>query len=176
MGRLERFPTGWILLLVAAFLLAACGDPTRRSEIGPTIDALSFEPPARPRGAAEEGPRAGGPPARPRPEVFLARGAAALAPRPPGVQRTPDGVQINLDGADVKEAVRVVLLSTTEGEDKPLKYPATFATADAVILTKMDLAEPVGFDRVSAEANIRAVNPLAPIIATSARSAAGLQE
>ncbi|MEJ5232176.1 MAG: type II secretion system secretin GspD [Geminicoccaceae bacterium] len=109
MGRLERFPTGWILLLVAAFLLAACGDPTLRSEIGPTIDALSFEPPARPRGAAEEGPRVGGPPARPRPEVFLARGAAALAPRPPGVQRTPDGVQINLDGADVKEAVRVVL-------------------------------------------------------------------
>jgi len=72
--------------------------------------------------------------------------------------------------------VRVVLLSTTEGEDKPLKYPATFATADAVILTKMDLAEPVGFDRVSAETNIRAVNPLAPIIATSARSEAGLQE
>ncbi|WP_322821391.1 hydrogenase nickel incorporation protein HypB [Chloroflexus sp.] len=79
-------------------------------------------------------------------------------------------------GYDLGEAVRVVLLSTTEGEDKPLKYPATFATADAVILTKMDLAEPVGFDRVSAENNIRAVNPLAPIIATSARSEAGLQE
>lgn len=77
---------------------------------------------------------------------------------------------------DLGEAVRVVLLSTTEGEDKPLKYPATFATADAVILTKMDLAEPVGFDRVSAETNIRAVNPLAPIIATSARSEAGLHE
>ncbi len=79
-------------------------------------------------------------------------------------------------GYDLGEAARVVLLSTTEGEDKPLKYPATFATADAILLTKMDLAGPVGFDRAMAEENIRAVNPLAPIIATSARSETGLQE
>jgi len=45
-----------------------------------------------------------------------------------------------------------------------------------VLLTKMDLAGPVGFDRAMAEENIRAVNPLAPIIATSARSETGLQE
>jgi hydrogenase nickel incorporation protein HypB len=79
-------------------------------------------------------------------------------------------------GYDLGEAARVVLLSTTEGEDKPLKYPSTFATADAVLLTKMDLAEPVGFDRTAAEENIRAVNPQAPIIATSARRADGLDE
>lgn len=79
-------------------------------------------------------------------------------------------------GYDLGEATRVVLLSTTEGEDKPLKYPSTFATADAVLLTKMDLAEPAGFDRAQAEANIRAVNPLAPIIATSARREGGLDE
>lgn len=79
-------------------------------------------------------------------------------------------------GYDLGEATRVVLLSTTEGEDKPLKYPSTFATADAVLLTKMDLAEPVGFDRAQAEANIRSVNPLAPIIATSARREGGLAE
>lgn len=79
-------------------------------------------------------------------------------------------------GYDLGEATRVVLLSTTEGEDKPLKYPSTFATADAVLLTKMDLADPVGFDRAQAEANIRAVNPLAPIIATSARREGGLNE
>ncbi len=79
-------------------------------------------------------------------------------------------------GYDLGEAARVVLLSTTEGEDKPLKYPATFATADAVLLTKMDLAGPVEFDQELAEANIRAINPRAPIIATSARRAGGLEE
>ncbi|MGB9738306.1 hydrogenase nickel incorporation protein HypB [Chloroflexus sp.] len=79
-------------------------------------------------------------------------------------------------GYDLGEAARVVLLSTTEGEDKPLKYPSTFATADAVLLTKMDLAGPVGFDRATAEENIRAVNPQAPIIATSAHRADGLDE
>jgi len=109
MGRLVRPRAGYALVLAGLFALAGCGDPTLRSEIGPTIDALSFEPPARPRGAVAEAPRAGGTETRPRPEVFPARGAVVLAPRPPGVQRTPDGVQVNLDGAEVKEAVRVVL-------------------------------------------------------------------
>jgi general secretion pathway protein D len=109
MGRLVRPRAGYALLLAGLFALAGCGDPTLRSEIGPTIDALSFEPPARPRAAPGDGQRTGAPQGRPRPEVFLARGAVALAPRPPGVQRTPDGVQVNLDGAEVKEAVRVVL-------------------------------------------------------------------
>ena len=109
MGRLVRRRAGYALLLAGLFALAGCGDPTLRSEIGPTIDALSFEPPARSRATAGDGQRTGAPQGRPRPEVFLARGAVALVPRPPGVQRTPDGVQVNLDGAEVKEAVRVVL-------------------------------------------------------------------
>jgi general secretion pathway protein D len=109
MGRLARPRAGYALVLAGLFALAGCGDPTLRSEIGPTIDALSFEPPARSRAAAVETRGTATPQGRPRPELFLARGAVAAVPRPPGVQRTPDGVQVNLDGAEVKEAVRVVL-------------------------------------------------------------------
>src|SRR5262245_39081034 len=48
---------------------------------------------------------------------------------------------------DLGEDSRVVLLSVTEGEDKPLKYPVIFERADIVVISKIDLAEPVGFDR-----------------------------
>ena len=60
---------------------------------------------------------------------------------------------------DLGETVRVVLLSVTEGEDKPLKYPAAFQTAQVVVVSKMDLAEAAGFDREAALANIRRVAP-----------------
>jgi len=109
MGRLVRRRAGYALLLAGLFALAGCGDPTLRSEIGPAIDALSFEPPARSRAAAVEAQRTTTAEGRPRPELFLARGAGGPAPRAPGFQRSPDGVQVNLDGADVKEAVRIVL-------------------------------------------------------------------
>lgn len=77
---------------------------------------------------------------------------------------------------DLGEAVRVVLLSATEGEDKPLKYPKLFHTADVVVLTKMDLEGPCEFDRARAEENIRAIRPGIPILATSARREWGLEE
>ncbi len=48
---------------------------------------------------------------------------------------------------DLGEDLRLVLLSVTEGEDKPLKYPTIFNTADVAIITKIDLADAVGFDR-----------------------------
>ncbi|MEM9665996.1 MAG: hydrogenase nickel incorporation protein HypB [Bacteroidota bacterium] len=75
---------------------------------------------------------------------------------------------------DLGEAVRVVLLSTTEGEDKPLKYPTIFNTADAAVLTKMDLAEILGFDRAAAVSSIEAVRPGLPLLDTSVRGAPGL--
>lgn len=78
-------------------------------------------------------------------------------------------------GYDLGEAARVVLLATTEGEDKPLKYPGAFISADCVVVTKIDLAEAVEFDRQAAEHNINAVHPGIPIIYTSARSGAGLE-
>src|SRR6185436_2386645 len=48
---------------------------------------------------------------------------------------------------DLGEELRIVLMSVTEGEDKPLKYPTIFNAADLAVITKMDLAEAVGFDR-----------------------------
>lgn len=75
---------------------------------------------------------------------------------------------------DLGEACRVVLLSTTEGEDKPLKYPPIFNGADIVVLTKIDIAEAVGFDREKALENIRSVAPAARIIEVSARTGEGM--
>ena len=46
---------------------------------------------------------------------------------------------------DLGEKIRVALLSVTEGEDKPLKYPTLFNSADAAVITKMDIAEPVSY-------------------------------
>src|SRR5258706_7270369 len=60
---------------------------------------------------------------------------------------------------DLGEALRLVLLSTTEGEDKPLKYPTIFNTADVAVLTKMDLAEAVEFDQAAADGAIQRVGP-----------------
>lgn len=75
---------------------------------------------------------------------------------------------------DLGEKVRVVLLSVTEGEDKPLKYPVIFREADLVLVTKTDLAAAVGFDRDAALANIRQVAPRAAILDVSAKTGAGL--
>jgi len=75
---------------------------------------------------------------------------------------------------DLGESLRVVLVSTTEGEDKPLKYAPIFHGADLVLITKIDLAEVVGFDRAAAHAAIARVAPHARVLETSARSGAGL--
>lgn len=75
---------------------------------------------------------------------------------------------------DLGEARRVVLLSVTEGEDKPLKYPPVFASADVVVVTKIDLAAATGFDRAGAIANIRHMAPKARILELSARTGEGL--
>ena len=75
---------------------------------------------------------------------------------------------------DLGEALRVVLMSVTEGEDKPLKYPPMFHSADVAVITKIDLAEAVEFDRGGAYDNIRAVNPSLTILETSARRGDGL--
>lgn len=76
---------------------------------------------------------------------------------------------------DLGEHRRLVLLAVGEGEDKPLKYPATFHSADGVVISKSDLAEAVGFARDQALANIRAVAPAARVVEVSARSGAGLE-
>ena len=77
---------------------------------------------------------------------------------------------------DLGEQVRVVLLACTEGEDKPLKYPPIFKSADLVLLTKVDLADAIGFSRRTAVENIRRIAPQARLIELSARSGEGLPE
>ncbi len=77
---------------------------------------------------------------------------------------------------DLGERVRVALLSVTEGEDKPLKYPTLFNSADAAVVTKMDIAEAVGFDREAALTNIREIRPDIRIFETSAKTGAGMGE
>jgi len=77
---------------------------------------------------------------------------------------------------DVGENLRVVLLSVTEGEDKPLKYPTIFNSADAAIITKMDLAETVEFDWDAVAKNIDAVRPRMPILGVSTKTGAGMSD
>jgi len=77
---------------------------------------------------------------------------------------------------DLGENLRLVLLSVTEGEDKPLKYPTIFNSADVAVITKMDLAEAVEFDEVSVRANIQAVRPGMRCYTVSAKAGAGMQE
>jgi hydrogenase nickel incorporation protein HypB len=75
---------------------------------------------------------------------------------------------------DLGEDLRLVLFSVTEGEDKPLKYPTIFNTADVAVITKTDLAGAVGFDTGAAHANIYAVRPNMPILHVSSRTGAGM--
>lgn len=75
---------------------------------------------------------------------------------------------------DLGEQLRVTLLSVTEGEDKPLKYPDIFQNADLVILTKTDLVPYLGTDMALLEANVRRVAPKARILHTGARTGAGM--
>jgi hydrogenase nickel incorporation protein HypB len=77
---------------------------------------------------------------------------------------------------DLGENIRVVLLSVTEGEDKPLKYPVLFNSSDVAILTKYDIAEAVEFDETSTLANINQIVPGMPIFKTSAKTGLGLAE
>jgi hydrogenase nickel incorporation protein HypB len=75
---------------------------------------------------------------------------------------------------DLGEDLRAVLMSVTEGEDKPLKYPTIFNTADLAIITKTDLAEAVEFDWGAARANIESVRPGMEVLAVSAKRAEGM--
>lgn len=77
---------------------------------------------------------------------------------------------------DLGEDLRFVLLSVTEGEDKPLKYPTIFNSADVAVITKMDLAGAVDFDDVAASRNIHAVRPGMHILKVSSKSGAGMNE
>ncbi|HSY81640.1 MAG TPA: hydrogenase nickel incorporation protein HypB [Gemmatimonadaceae bacterium] len=77
---------------------------------------------------------------------------------------------------DLGEHLRCVILSVTEGEDKPLKYPTIFNTADVAVITKIDLALAVEFDREAIERNVQAVRPGMRTLAVSAKTGEGMGE
>jgi len=76
---------------------------------------------------------------------------------------------------DLGEDIRVVLLSTTEGEDKPLKYPPMFHSAQVAIVTKSDLAAAAGFNRDQALANLHKVSHHARVFELSAKTGEGMK-
>lgn len=76
---------------------------------------------------------------------------------------------------DLGEDLRVVLLSTTEGEDKPLKYPPIFHSANVAVVTKNDLASATGFDREQALANLHRVSHHAEVFELSAKTGDGMK-
>jgi hydrogenase nickel incorporation protein HypB len=75
---------------------------------------------------------------------------------------------------DLGEKARVVVLSVTEGDDKPLKYPHMFRTAQLMVTTKMDLAPYVDFDVERAEAHARSINPSIQCLRVSSTTGEGL--
>jgi hydrogenase nickel incorporation protein HypB len=77
---------------------------------------------------------------------------------------------------DLGEQAKIVLLSVTEGEDKPLKYPSIFHKSALLILTKIDLLPYVPFDIEAAKANARQVNPAIEILEVSCSTGQGMQE
>lgn len=76
---------------------------------------------------------------------------------------------------DLGENLRAVLMSVTEGEDKPLKYPTIFNTADLAVITKTDLAQAVEFDWAAAKRNIGSVRPGMKVIEVSSKTGEGME-
>ena len=77
---------------------------------------------------------------------------------------------------DLGEDLRVVLLSVTEGEDKPLKYPPMFQSASATIVSKIDLAPACDYNHEVARKNLEQLAPAAPIFELSAKTGQGMEE
>ncbi len=77
---------------------------------------------------------------------------------------------------DLGENLRLVLISVTEGEDKPLKYPTIFNSADVAVVTKTDLAEAVEFDWHAIGGNIQAVRPGMQVLKVSAKTGEGMAD
>ena len=77
---------------------------------------------------------------------------------------------------DIGEHAKIAVLSVTEGEDKPIKYPLLFREARAVLLTKVDLLPHLTFDIEACVGHVKRVNPDVPILMVSSRSGEGMEE
>jgi hydrogenase nickel incorporation protein HypB len=86
------------------------------------------------------------------------------------------GNMISPPSCDLGEDLRIVLVSVTEGEDMPLKYPAIFAGADVAVVTKMDLADAVEFNGARLHANLQKIHPGLPVFEVSAKTGWGMRD
>jgi hydrogenase nickel incorporation protein HypB len=77
---------------------------------------------------------------------------------------------------DLGEDFKVALLSVTEGDDKPFKYPAIFARAEVTVVTKIDLLPHVSFDLAAVREQLASLNPVGTVVLTSARTGEGISE
>ena len=107
--------------------------------------------------------------------TMLARAMAALAPAPGSVMVVENVGNLVCPALfDLGEAARVVVMSVTEGADKPLKYPHMFRTADLVLLNKVDLLPYVDFDVAACVAAARRARPGVEVLEVSATRGDGL--
>lgn len=108
---------------------------------------------------------------------MIARAVDALDPQPGSLLMIENvGNLVCPAMFDLGEHMKVAIISTTEGEDKPLKYPHMFRAAGAVVINKMDLAPYVDFDQERCTENIRSVNPDAEVIPLSAKTGESLTQ
>jgi hydrogenase nickel incorporation protein HypB len=106
---------------------------------------------------------------------MIARGLDALAPTDGGIVMIENvGNLVCPAMFDLGERAKVAILSVTEGDDKPLKYPHMFRASSLMVLNKIDLLPHVDFEVDAAIANARQVNPAIDVICVSARSGEGL--
>ena len=107
--------------------------------------------------------------------AMLARGLAELAPAPGSLVFVENVGNLVCPALfDLGERRKVVVISVTEGDDKPLKYPHMFAAADLVVVNKTDLLPYVDFDVDRCRADLRSLNPRAAVLALSARTGEGM--
>lgn len=108
---------------------------------------------------------------------MVARGAEALNPASGSILMIENVGNLVCPALfDLGEHRRVAILSVTEGDDKPVKYPHMFRAADMVLINKIDLLPYVDFDLNRARANVRAVNADALVLHISSRTGEGLEE
>jgi len=107
--------------------------------------------------------------------TMVADAVAELGPTEDGVLFIENvGNLVCPAGFDLGEAAKVVLVSVTEGEDKPLKYPDMFHAAGLVIVTKIDLLPHLDFDIRALVANVRRINSATEVLRVSARTGEGM--
>ena len=108
---------------------------------------------------------------------MVASAAKAIDPKPGSLLMIENvGNLVCPSMFDLGEKMKVAVISTTEGEDKPIKYPHMFRAAELVVINKMDLAPHVNFDEETCKNNVLEVNPSAQILCVSAKTGEGMDQ